>query len=194
MKFSSLFTITTLATLTLVASSCKNAQEPGFEDANLTEYNSSTGTNGSAAGNFGTGGIAGASDFTTEGLNNSNDPNNWTRMTDHPLPSIYFATDANTLGQAETTELQNIAKWVQQAPDVGLIIEANCDERGTEEYNRALGERRALAVKDFLQSQGLAPERIHTLSFGEDKPKAQGQTEEAFQENRRADIIPAKIK
>jgi peptidoglycan-associated lipoprotein len=70
-----------------------------------------------------------------------------------------------------------------------LLIEGNCDERGTEEYNRALGERRALAAREALAKAGVSPDRIRTISYGKDKPANPGHDEAAWKANRRDDFI-----
>ena len=70
-----------------------------------------------------------------------------------------------------------------------LLIEGNCDERGTEEYNRALGERRALAAREALAKRGVSPERIRTISYGKDKPTDPGHDDAAWSKNRRADFV-----
>ncbi len=70
-----------------------------------------------------------------------------------------------------------------------LIIEGNCDERGTEEYNRSLGERRALALREALSNAGIDPQRIRTISYGKDKPADPGHDESAWAKNRRGDFV-----
>jgi len=70
-----------------------------------------------------------------------------------------------------------------------MRVEGHCDERGTEEYNRALGERRALSIRDVLVQQGISPTRITTESWGEDRPATEGETESAFTENRRGEFV-----
>jgi peptidoglycan-associated lipoprotein len=72
---------------------------------------------------------------------------------------------------------------------VKLLVEGHCDERGTEEYNRSLGERRALALREELARMGIDPSRIRTVSFGEDKPFAQGHDESAWRQNRRGEFV-----
>ena len=74
-------------------------------------------------------------------------------------------------------------------PYDALLIEGHCDERGTEEYNRALGERRALSVREFLVTLGVAPDRVETVSFGEDRPADPGHSSAAWDKNRRGEIV-----
>jgi peptidoglycan-associated lipoprotein len=72
---------------------------------------------------------------------------------------------------------------------VALLVEGHCDERGTEEYNRSLGERRALALREALASQGVSPMRVTTRSFGEDRPAVPGNNESAYRQNRRGEFV-----
>ncbi len=108
------------------------------------------------------------------------------------LPTIYFAYDQSTIGTTEQAKLEQVANFLIQQKDISVIIEGNCDERGSIEYNRGLGERRALAVKTYLAKLGIADTRMVTQSYGSEKPAVQGHDESAWAKNRRADLIPAK--
>ena len=85
--------------------------------------------------------------------------------------------------------LDSQAAWLQRYPAVHVRIEGNCDERGTEEYNRSLGERRALAVREELIRLGIDATRVDTTSFGKDKPEDPGHDEAAWKKNRRDDFV-----
>ena len=85
---------------------------------------------------------------------------------------------------------QSFFEALQARPDAHIRIEGNCDERGTVEYNLALGQRRADAVKHYLVNLGLRPLRISAISNGKEKPRASGHDEEAWRENRRGDLLP----
>ncbi len=106
-------------------------------------------------------------------------------------PIIYFALDTDVLVATETSKLDKAAAHLKANKDLYLIIEGHCDQRGTEEYNRALGERRANAVRAYLNGVGLADGRIRTLSFGKDKPAVSGSGESVWGQNRRAVLVPA---
>jgi peptidoglycan-associated lipoprotein len=121
-------------------------------------------------------------------------PNEWTKRTDIKFPSIYFSYDKFLLGTREKSILDQVSTYMKAHDSLGLIVEGNCDERGSDEYNRSLGERRALSVKDYLTTSGIAPERIKTISYGEERPVDKGTTEASFLKNRRADLIPADMK
>jgi len=85
--------------------------------------------------------------------------------------------------------LQEKAEFLKNNPDIRIRIEGNCDERGTSEYNLALGERRADSAAKFLVSLGISPDRIETISYGEERPLALGHSEEAWAQNRRDDFV-----
>jgi peptidoglycan-associated lipoprotein len=121
------------------------------------------------------------------------DGDNWKRLPGIDLPSIYFSYDKDMIGTSEKNKLEQVAQYLKENSVLGLIIEGNCDERGSQEYNRALGERRALNVKKYLLSLGIAEERLRTISFGEDNPAVQGTGESIWRQNRRADLVLAKI-
>jgi peptidoglycan-associated lipoprotein len=103
--------------------------------------------------------------------------------------TIHFAFDSAAIKQSEQSNLEAVASALKSNPSDKLLIEGNCDERGTEEYNRALGERRALAAREALAKLGVSPDRIRTISYGKDKPADPGHDESAWGKNRRADFI-----
>ncbi len=113
----------------------------------------------------------------------------------HPtqkLNDIYFNYDAFKLDQSSKTVLQTNAKWLSQNPVIKLEIHGHCDERGTNNYNLALGEKRALTVKNFLTANGIASSRINTVSFGEEKPFCFEKSDECWKQNRRAHFLISK--
>lgn len=99
---------------------------------------------------------------------------------------VYFALNRNTLSNDAQATLDKQAEWLSRYPQVTIEVAGNCDDRGTEEYNIALGQRRANAARDFLVAKGVAASRITTISYGKDRPTAQGDTEEAWAQNRNA--------
>ena len=96
--------------------------------------------------------------------------------------------------QTEEGKLKPVIAALKSSPQNKLLIEGHCDERGTEEYNRALGERRALAIRERLAKAGISPDRLRTVSFGEDKPLALGHDENAWRQNRRGELVLLKPK
>jgi peptidoglycan-associated lipoprotein len=105
--------------------------------------------------------------------------------------SVYFAFDSSTLSPEARKTLQSFFEAMQKRPDLKVRIEGNCDERGTGEYNLALGQRRADAAKKYLVNLGLAGSRITAISNGKEKPRNPGHDEAAWQENRRDDLLPS---
>ena len=103
--------------------------------------------------------------------------------------SVYFDFDEATLDDMAQELLRQKAMWLQDNPDAGAIIEGHCDERGTNAYNLALGERRAESVKTFLMDLGVSDARMTTISYGEEKPVDMGQYEESWAKNRRAAFV-----
>jgi peptidoglycan-associated lipoprotein len=103
--------------------------------------------------------------------------------------TIYFDTDRYNIDSPDQVALQQQAQYLAQYPNVRATIEGHCDERGTREYNLALGERRANAAKNYLISLGVAADRITTVSYGKERPKALGSNEQAWAQNRRAVTI-----
>lgn len=104
------------------------------------------------------------------------------------LQTIYFDYDSSVIKPAAKAKLERGAEWLKQKPDVNVQIEGHCDERGTNEYNLALGERRALAARRYLVSLGVAQERIFTISYGEERPAVEGHDESAWKFNRRGEF------
>jgi peptidoglycan-associated lipoprotein len=105
---------------------------------------------------------------------------------DQNVKDIHFEYDKAEIAPQEMSILQSNATWLKANANVRFTIEGHCDERGSEEYNLALGDRRANAVKEFLVSQGIAANRIMTVSYGEERPVCREETEVCFAQNRRA--------
>lgn len=108
--------------------------------------------------------------------------------------TVHFDYDKSVVKATEVVKLQEAVKALKANPNFKLLVEGHCDERGTEEYNRALGERRALSVRAQLIKSGIAPTRLRTLSYGEDKPAELGHTEAAWAKNRRSELVLLKPK
>ena len=107
-----------------------------------------------------------------------------------PTGSIYFDFDSADLKPQAEEFLTRLGEFMAKYPELKLRIEGNCDERGSEEYNIALGQRRADAAKKYLVRIGAHDGLITTVSYGEDRPRAKGHDEEAWRQNRRDDFIP----
>ncbi len=101
---------------------------------------------------------------------------------------VYFETDKHNISSASAFTLESQANWLKSTPGFQLLIEGHCDERGTREYNLALGEKRAIEVKNYLIIQGVSSSKIKVISYGEEKPVSYGSSEEDWKQNRRVEI------
>ena len=101
---------------------------------------------------------------------------------------IYFDFDKSTLKPPARANLAKKAKWLRANPKFSVLIEGHCDEQGTNEYNLALGERRASGAAKYIEGLGISPARVSTVSYGEERPAVRGQDEEAWAKNRRAEF------
>ena len=99
---------------------------------------------------------------------------------------IFFAYDSYTLTKAAQNTLEKQAKWLKANGSATIAIEGHADERGTREYNLALGDRRANAAKDYLMTQGISSSRVTTISFGKERPVNSGSNKKAWAQNRRS--------
>jgi peptidoglycan-associated lipoprotein len=116
----------------------------------------------------------------------SADPNQPAVLRDN---TVYFAYDSADIRPSETSKLDAIASFMKSGGSKAIRIEGHCDERGTEEYNRALGERRALAAREYLVRVGVSGAQIDTRTMGEDNPVVPGHTDAAWSKNRRDEFI-----
>lgn len=134
-----------------------------------------------ADGGVMTSGAAGSSDFSSYSLN---DPNS-------PLSQrvIYFEYDSAEITMEGQDLLVQHAGYLVANPGVHITLEGNTDERGSREYNIALGDRRALSVQRILELNGVAPEQITVVSYGEEKPAAEGSSDAAWRLNRRVELL-----
>ena len=121
------------------------------------------------------------------GLPFDQDPN-YARCTDVDFAPVYFGFDASQLAPAELAKIEAVAQHLQAKPERVVIVEGNCDERGSNEYNLSLGELRAIAIRDYLVSLGIDAQRIQSKSYGEEKPAVAGQGENAWAKNRRGEF------
>ncbi len=184
-----------LTSMVLALAACSSTTQPGddvlIEDRQPSEFSAENGDNGvSVAGLDGVEGAAVGGETSGIGsdglyqLEALNDP-------DSPLAEriIYFAVDSNVIGNEYTAMIEAHARFLADNPNVSVILEGHTDERGTREYNLALGERRAKSVRDFLLLQGASSSQIETISYGEERPAQPGQGETFWGQNRRVEIL-----
>jgi len=144
------------------------------------------GTNSGAGGNnpYGTNGAAGAGGPGSAASQAA--PGSEEDLVQSVGDRIFFDTDHSDLNNEARATLDKQAAWLQHYPTVRVMIAGNCDERGTEEYNLALGQRRANADAQYLAAHGVAASRIQTISYGKDRPTDPASTPEAWAKNRNA--------
>lgn len=110
------------------------------------------------------------------------------RITDVTFACVYFDFDSYAIKPSEIPKIEQVAGYMKSKGGVKLVVEGHCDERGSNEYNFSLGERRAQAVRAYLINLGVSAERIQTVSYGEERPVDSGHNEEAWSRNRRAEF------
>lgn len=174
-----------------------SAVEEAFPDPNGGSY--SAGLAGGPGGAYDANGISttGVGGYQDGAQGNVGTSDGWTEADPTGkrlnMPIIYFAYDSDVLVPSEQANLNRIADYLAQNATLGLLIEGHCDQRGTEEYNRALGERRANAIRAYLAGRGLADNRMKTLSYGKDKPAVEGTGESVWGQNRRGVPVPMRM-
>lgn len=105
------------------------------------------------------------------------------------LTDAYFDYDLSDLRDDARTALSSNAEWLKRYPSIQVLVEGHCDERGTSAYNLALGDRRANAARDYLESLGVAATRVRTVSYGKERPFCTDTSEDCWQQNRRAHFV-----
>ncbi len=145
-----------------------------------------TNPNGSGAGMNGTGGVNGG--MSNAGLMGGGHatPGSQEDLAQSAGDRIYFDTDQSVVTPDARAVLDRQVQWLQQYPQISVWVAGNCDERGTEEYNLALGQRRANADRDYLASRGIDARRVQTISYGKDRPVDPSSNEDAWAHNRNA--------
>ena len=183
MKISTLMVVVAVA-LSFAVSGCKYSK-------------TNTGANGDAGSGLG---AAGGSDISTsigddqegplDGAGVSDRPfeEYCTRCTDVDFAPVYFGFDSTVVPQGEIGKIDEVAQHLGSHADRVVVVEGNCDERGSNEYNMALGENRASIIRNYLVQSGVDASRIQTRSFGEEKPAVDGHDESAWARNRRGEF------
>ena len=131
------------------------------------------------------------SNSNPSGIALSGDTSLWTPAAEQPFrgDTIYFDFDKAVIKPSEVAKIERVSAAMKSYPGKGLRIEGHCDERGTEEYNRALGEKRALSVREKSVTSGMESRLVDTISYGEDRPANPAHDSAAWSKNRRAEFI-----
>ncbi len=112
----------------------------------------------------------------------------YTRCTDVSFEAVYFGFDSTVVPEGELGKIDEVAKHLDANNNRVVVIEGNCDERGSNEYNMSLGENRAIIIRNYLVQNGILADRIQTRSYGEEKPAVDGHDESAWAKNRRGEF------
>jgi peptidoglycan-associated lipoprotein len=112
----------------------------------------------------------------------------YTRCTDVDFAPVYFGFDSTVVPQGELGKIDAVAQHLTDKTDRVVVVEGNCDERGSNEYNMSLGENRAIIIRNYLVQNGISADRIQTRSYGEEKPAAVGSGESVWSRNRRGEF------
>ena len=144
-----------------------------------------TDPNASSAGRGGAGGTSMAG-LTGPGSGGRGAPGSQEDLSQSAGDRIFFETDQSLVTAQGRDTLERQVQWLQQNPRISVWVAGNCDERGTEEYNLALGQRRANADRDYLASRGIDSRRIQTISYGKTRPVDPSSTQDAWARNRNA--------
>ena len=171
-----------LFTLTLAACASTDTEESGGSDGSDSSGNSSTGNNGNGGGgsatSSGTGSNAGLTPLQIRERDQAMDTN-----------VFYFEFDRSDLSAEARAALVHHANYLKETPSARYRLEGHADERGTREYNLALGERRAEGIQNYLIVNGASRSQIEIVSYGEEQPADRGSNDRAYQQNRRVQIV-----
>ena len=179
MKFSTIMAVFAVS-FAVVATGCKydKAGKGSGNGANGSDINAQDIS--SSANNAQEGSIAGASEGKFEDM--------YTRCTDVSFTPVYFGFDSTVVPQGELSKIDAVAQHLTAKTDRVVVVEGNCDERGSNEYNMSLGENRAIIIRNYLVQSGIAADRIQTRSYGAEKPAVDGHDESAYAKNRRGEF------
>ena len=103
--------------------------------------------------------------------------------------TVHFAFDSSAVRSEDQSKVTAVADYLKANKSAAVLVEGHCDERGTEEYNRALGDRRAIAIREQLVTLGVDPTQVDTITFGEDRPLVQGSGDDVWRQNRRGEFV-----
>ncbi|MCF6284272.1 MAG: peptidoglycan-associated lipoprotein Pal [Candidatus Hydrogenedentes bacterium] len=176
--FSRIFMMTLcLSMVVFTVSGCKKKDKGPILDDTMTDDTDVSGS--------------GPEEDSGSGLNEGLDLTTLLFSPDKGLKPIYFDYDSSSLNARALSTLRDNAERIKEVPNVIIQVAGHCDERGTQEYNLALGERRAQSVREHLRQLGVSGDRLITISFGEEAPEAMGSNEAAWSKNRRCEFLQA---
>ena len=179
-----------LAAVAFFVAACETASQTSTDSAG--ESSSSTASTSASTTSTSSSGSSGSSSSSSSSSSASSAAAAATSAEDALAKignTVYFGYDSSALSDDAQATLMRQAGFLRGNPSLTVTIEGHCDERGTREYNLALGERRATAARDYLLAQGVDPARIRVISCGKERPVASGSTEQSWSKNRRAATV-----
>ena len=179
-----------LAAVAFFVAACETASQTSTDSAG--ESSSSTASTSASTTSTSSSGSSGSSSSSSSSSSASSAAAAGTSAEDALAKignTVYFGYDSSALSDDAQATLMRQAGFLRGNPSLTVTIEGHCDERGTREYNLALGERRATAARDYLLAQGVDPARIRVISYGKESPVAYGSTEQSWSKNRRAATV-----
>jgi peptidoglycan-associated lipoprotein len=177
-----------LAAVLLIAAACESTPDDTAATAGDGDATETSSTSSAQSSDSGGGGDAGGSDDVDVATVDSSGPipGSQEDLVQNVGDRVFFEYDSAVLTPDGRRTLERQAEWLRLFPEHNVMIEGHCDERGTREYNLALGERRASAARDYLIAFGMDPVRVTTTSYGKERPYALGHNEESWSLNRRS--------
>lgn len=178
MRKKTFLTLITLAVMPFVLAGCSSNKDLGDSDG------MTIGEPGAVDGQY-----TGGDDYNTatiDGVDSSTIGGSQSDLVAQAGDLVFFETDRHDLTQQARNVLDAQAQWLNSYPNVNVVIEGHADERGTREYNLALGEQRAISTKNYLIAMGVDPRRIETVSYGKEQPLVVGNDGQSWSQNRRA--------
>ena len=179
-----------LAAVAFFVAACETASQTSTDSAG--ESSSSTASTSASTTSTSSSGSSGSSSSSSSSSSASSAAAAATSAEDALAKignTVYFGYDSSALSDDAQATLMRQAGFLRGNPSLTVTIEGHCDERGTREYNLALGERRATAARDYLLAQGVDPARIRVISYGKERPVASGSNEQSWSKNRRAATV-----
>ena len=177
-----------LAAVLLIAAACESTPDDTAATAGDGDATETSSTSSAQSSDSGGGDDAGGSDDVDVATVDSSGPipGSQEDLVQNVGDRVFFEYDSAVLTPDGRRTLERQAEWLRLFPEHNVMIEGHCDERGTREYNLALGERRASAARDYLIAFGMDPARVTTTSYGKERPYALGHNEESWRLNRRS--------
>ena len=188
MKFSTIMVVFAAA---LCVAGCKYSKLDGDDAANASDISAAGNDiagDENGYGNQGLGAGANGQSGSLDGLGERHFEGYLQRCTDVSFSPVYFGFDSTVVPQGELGKIDEVVRHLQAKTDRVVVVEGNCDDRGSNEYNMSLGENRAIIIRNYLVQSGIAGDRIQTRSYGEEKPAAEGNDESAWALNRRGEF------